>query len=75
MDVEITSGVTIPPVAKRAYKNGKRQRVINSMEPGQSIHNLSKDDKLGYYIAGSRMGVKISTRRMPDGTFSIWRMN
>ena len=75
MDVKITSGVEIPPVKKTAYKNGKRQRIINQMEAGQSIHKLSKDEKLGFYIAASRMGVKMATRQMPDGTFSVWRMN
>ncbi len=75
MDVEITSGVSIPPVIKKAVKTGKRQKIIDRMQPGQSIHELSEGEKTGYYIAASRMGIKMTTRRMPNGTFSVWRMN
>lgn len=71
MAYEIKKGVPIPP-----KKDGGAAAVCRSMVPGDCIQGLSKRETASFQAeANKRLGKgHLATRKMPDGTYSIWRV-
>jgi hypothetical protein len=64
----IEKGIDIPP------RGGKWINLLRSMEIGDSI--LITDEKVlasTLYITANRIGIKLTTRQMPDG-LRVWRV-
>jgi hypothetical protein len=66
-DLVIEKGISIPP------RKGRWMNALRSMEIGDSILFPLDIQPSTFFIAARRSGIKITSRKMPDG-LRVWRV-